>query len=238
MTKNKSLSPVVVVDQCLVDGTTSQEHEDAEWAKFVAETMAEEAAKAKEVAAKSKPLEVFNSDEDIDVTSFNDDVVVLPPGVTKRININALHSQFKTKVELLLLACEKRGVRYYLTSGLRSFDEQTALYAQGRTKPGPIVTWAKAGESLHNYGVAADFCRDKDTKREGLQPDWDLKAYEVLAEEAEKLGLEPGLRWKKVDAPHVQLRLARGGLDLAQLRKLRAAGGEPAVKHALDNCRW
>jgi hypothetical protein len=39
---------------------------------------------------------------------------------------------------------------------MRSFAEQDALYAQGRTKPGKIVTKARGGFSNHNFGVAFD----------------------------------------------------------------------------------
>lgn len=45
-----------------------------------------------------------------------------------------------------------------IVQGLRTIDEQNALYAQGRTKPGDIVTNAKGGSSYHNYGLAFDFC--------------------------------------------------------------------------------
>lgn len=44
-----------------------------------------------------------------------------------------------------------------LTCTYRSPTEQDALYAQGRTAPGPIVTHARAGQSLHNIGLAIDF---------------------------------------------------------------------------------
>ena len=40
--------------------------------------------------------------------------------------------------------------------GLRTAAQQNALYAQGRTLPGNIVTDAKAGYSNHNYGLAVD----------------------------------------------------------------------------------
>jgi peptidoglycan LD-endopeptidase CwlK len=49
---------------------------------------------------------------------------------------------------------------FYLFMGLRSFEDQDELYAQGRTKPGNIVTNARGGDSLHNYGLAADFVID------------------------------------------------------------------------------
>lgn len=45
-----------------------------------------------------------------------------------------------------------------VTWALRTMDEQTHMYAQGRTLPGRIVTRAKAGESPHNWGCAFDIC--------------------------------------------------------------------------------
>jgi peptidoglycan L-alanyl-D-glutamate endopeptidase CwlK len=37
-----------------------------------------------------------------------------------------------------------------VTQGYRSPAEQDALYAQGRTKPGLVVTYKRGGESKHN----------------------------------------------------------------------------------------
>jgi peptidoglycan L-alanyl-D-glutamate endopeptidase CwlK len=54
--------------------------------------------------------------------------------------------------------CEKQGISVIITSTYRSNEEQAALYALGRTKPGNRVTNAKPGQSLHNYKVAFDFC--------------------------------------------------------------------------------
>lgn len=48
---------------------------------------------------------------------------------------------------------------------IRTFAEQEALYAQGRTKPGKVVTNAKAGMSYHNYGLAVDIVLLKDTDK-------------------------------------------------------------------------
>jgi len=41
--------------------------------------------------------------------------------------------------------------------GRRTMEEQTALFAIGRSAPGRIVTKARAGESYHNYGLAFDW---------------------------------------------------------------------------------
>lgn len=48
------------------------------------------------------------------------------------------------------------GYKVRFTSTLRTFKEQQALYNQGRTTRGKIVTNAKPGESWHNYGLAVD----------------------------------------------------------------------------------
>src|SRR5690606_22511724 len=56
------------------------------------------------------------------------------------------------------------GCEYIGISGHRTWAEQDALYAQGRTKPGSIVTNAKGGQSNHNFGIAMDFGVFKDGK--------------------------------------------------------------------------
>jgi peptidoglycan L-alanyl-D-glutamate endopeptidase CwlK len=46
------------------------------------------------------------------------------------------------------------GTFFLVVSGLRTPTEQDALYDQGRTGPGQIVTYARAGYSMHNCGLA------------------------------------------------------------------------------------
>lgn len=53
-----------------------------------------------------------------------------------------------------LLAAENIELR--VTQGLRSWNDQAALYAQGRTAPGEIVTHAPPGHSWHEFGMAVD----------------------------------------------------------------------------------
>ena len=57
---------------------------------------------------------------------------------------------------------------------LRTFAEQDALYAQGRTKLYDangrklgLVTKAKGGQSIHNFGLALDIVLLKDTNGDG-----------------------------------------------------------------------
>lgn len=68
-----------------------------------------------------------------------------------------LHPYVRFLTERLLAECERQGVKVQITHTLRTMQEQNELYAQGRTKPGKKVTNAKAGQSMHNYGLAIDF---------------------------------------------------------------------------------
>lgn len=60
---------------------------------------------------------------------------------------------------------------------IRTFAEQEELYAQGRTKPGAIVTHSRGGRSFHNYGLAVDIVLlwDKDGNGTYETPVWDVK---------------------------------------------------------------
>ena len=71
--------------------------------------------------------------------------------------IEKLHPKIREQVKEIYNEILERFVSVRFTDTLRTFDEQNALYAQGRTKPGKIVTHAKSGESYHNYGLALDF---------------------------------------------------------------------------------
>lgn len=156
-----------------------------------------------------------------------------------RISLPVLYPPFADKIQTLVANCRARGADYWAISGERTWEEQAEIYAQGRSKPGKIVTNAKPGSSAHNFAIAVDFCFDKDTKREGLQPDWSTEKYEILAEEAKKLGLDSGFWWKKfTDAPHVQLNISSVGLTLANLREAYHSGGKKAVFRLLDKYNW
>jgi len=99
--------------------------------------------------------------------------------------------------DMLMLGHEVR-----IVEGYRSKARQEALYAQGRTTPGRIVTNAKPGESLHNYGVAVDFV----FRREGYDASKEL--WETLGTIGERNGFKWGGRWEDfVDRPHFEMTL-------------------------------
>lgn len=63
-----------------------------------------------------------------------------------------------------------------ITYSLRTFAEQQALYNQGRTTSGQIVTNAKPGSSYHNYGLALDFALVVDSDGDGkfTETSWNI----------------------------------------------------------------
>jgi peptidoglycan L-alanyl-D-glutamate endopeptidase CwlK len=87
-----------------------------------------------------------------------------------------------------------------VVEGYRSPARQLALYAQGRTKPGKIVTWVKS--SMHTQGRACDICALKNGRL-----DWSTKnpAWSEFGHRAERRGLRWGGRWKAQDLGHVEL---------------------------------
>ena len=62
------------------------------------------------------------------------------------------------------------GITIKVLSSLRTYAEQDALYAQGRTTLGKKVTNAKGGHSNHNFGIAFDIGVFEGTKYLGDSP--------------------------------------------------------------------
>lgn len=117
-----------------------------------------------------------------------------------------------------LLSCLDAGLRIKIIGGTRTYAEQNALYAKGRSLPGRVVTNAKGGYSNHNFGIAWDF----GVFGPGGEYIEEGKDYDKAGAIAEAQGLEWGGRWESLeDRPHVQLKT---GLTLAQMRARVAAG--------------
>ena len=156
-----------------------------------------------------------------------------------RLDLSTIYPPFLEMSRELLVNLYRRQEDFWAISGYRDEDEQDSLYAQGRTKPGNIVTNARFGSSAHNFGIAIDFCKDKDVARAGIQPDWNLEAYRPLAEEASELDLEAAFWWQHFkEGPHIQLPLERKGIKLSKLKALYEKGGIKAVWKFLDTIRW
>lgn len=93
-----------------------------------------------------------------------------------------------------------------VTQGYRTVAEQDALYAQGRTAPGRIVTNAKGGQSAHCFGYAADLVPEDVIPGE---PDWNAgnPAWQKMLAAGLECGLAEGATWRTFkDNPHFYLR--------------------------------
>lgn len=124
-----------------------------------------------------------------------------------------------------------------IISGTRTYDQQNALYAEGRTTPGHVVTNAPGGYSNHNFGVAFDLGIFDDKGRyiddlPGVDIQWSEKLvsnyYRLLVPIGHALGLIWGGDWTSItDEPHYELHPWPGLSEndtLAKLRAMHAAG--------------
>ena len=125
----------------------------------------------------------------------------------------------------LYFKARDNGIAINIISGTRTHAEQDALYAQGRTTGGEIVTNARGGYSNHNFGIAFDIGVFSGNRYLPESP-----LYKAVGALGMELGLEWGGNWTSiVDQPHFQLRPAwasamRDSAMLAELRRRTRLG--------------
>lgn len=122
--------------------------------------------------------------------------------MTTSRRLEDLRAPFRLRAENWRRACIAAGIDVLVYCTLRSNEEQARLYAQGRTAPGAIVTYARPGESAHNHGLALDF-----VPLVGGKPSWRAGSPEYVKaiELAEAEGMESASRWKRFrEYPHLQ----------------------------------
>ena len=129
-------------------------------------------------------------------------------GMLKQLTLKKSEPELKTvqpkirrMAEDVVAKMFNKGYAVTVFEGFRSFAEQDYLYQQGRTRWGPIVTNAKAGESLHNYGVAVDI-----VFLVNGHPSWSNRhPWKLLGTVGKEAGFEWGGDWESfVDRPHFQ----------------------------------
>lgn len=119
----------------------------------------------------------------------------------------------KQRVLLFIEAAKSKGIDLLVTSTYRDNESQAALFAQGRTAPGKVVTNAKPGESFHNWRCAVDVVPLVNGKAI-----WDDNALWLrIGIIGESCGLQWAGRWTTFkESPHFQY---TGGLTIAQLNQ-------------------
>jgi len=107
------------------------------------------------------------------------------------------------KVRAIAAQLEAEGIDIRVTQSLRTEAEQNALYAQGRTTAGQIVTNASWGTSWHNFGLAVDVAP---LTPQGI--DWDIHhpVWGRIVDVGRSVGLTSGAEWRTFpDWPHLQI---------------------------------
>lgn len=135
-------------------------------------------------------------------------------------DLSGLDPEFRAKLERVIARMEREhGHDVTVTETVRSQARQDALYAQGRTTEGPIVTWTR--HSKHARGLAADLLID------GTYDN--AVGYARLA----RIAKEEGLRTLGAKDPgHVEL--AGRGAPSAMLAAPSSAAGEAIAAQALE----
>jgi len=127
-----------------------------------------------------------------------------------------LHPVFREKARQLLSQLASEGIPFQLFEGYRSPERQQYLFAQGRSRPGPVVTRAQPWTSYHQYGLAGDFVLFQNG-----QWSWDSRGPKARYwTRLPELGSALGLERITFELPHLQL----AGLKIQDL----AAGRYPA----------
>ena len=128
-------------------------------------------------------------------------------------DLNELLPEVKTRVEKFIQSCKDKGIDILVTSTYRDMESQAALYAQGRTTEGKIITNAGPGGSYHNWRCAVDVVPLVNGK-----PDWDGShpVWATIGELGEQAGLEWAGKWIHFkELAHFQY---TNGLTIAQLK--------------------
>lgn len=129
-------------------------------------------------------------------------------------DLKDLHPEVRRMAEEFLASCKRGGIDLLVTCTWRSLDEQAALYAQGRTAPGKIVTRARPGQSAHNFilrGKPASLALDVVPIRNG-KPVWAVAdpVWRDVGLRGISVGLEWAGDWKAFrEFPHFQHPQAR-----------------------------
>jgi len=117
-----------------------------------------------------------------------------------------VHPALSAKVHAAMDALAAKRTFFRVAQGLRTYAEQDALYAQGRTSPGHIVTNARGGWSNHNFGMAVD-CYPFLSGASG-DLNWNARSpqFGAMVDALKWEGLVWGGDWHSLpDPPHFQL---------------------------------
>ena len=117
---------------------------------------------------------------------------------------NKMNPRYKQRLLMVFkIMKERHGYELVLLEGYRSPERQNRLSGNKNT------TLAKAYQSYHQFGLAADVAFKRDGKVVISERDpWAMRGYQLYGEVAESVGLTWGGRWKSIqDYGHTEYRM-------------------------------
>lgn len=118
-------------------------------------------------------------------------------------DIGLLHPELIEVCHAFIAACASLGLKVGVSETWRSKAEQDAIYAQGRTTAGAIVSNAKYPLSPHNWGLAFDIYRNDGKGAYNDADGWFARCGAV----GKTLGLFWGGEFRSfTDKPHFELK--------------------------------
>lgn len=130
-----------------------------------------------------------------------------PPPVASSVDardreLARLHPVVRHAIGETLTVLAKDGIPFRLFEGYRTPERQAHLYAQGRTRPGGIVTKAEPWESYHQYGLACDL-----VLFENGAWSWDASGAKAKSwDRMKEVAAKHGLRTLDFERPHVEFK--------------------------------
>lgn len=123
--------------------------------------------------------------------------------------LTGVHPKLISAVQRITYAFHELGAELMVTDGVRTEEQQAALYSKGRSTPGAIVTNADGVRKRSNHqthadglGHAVDLCFVVDGK-----PSWDTSLpWDLIGAMARQQCLTWGGDWKMRDQCHLELR--------------------------------
>lgn len=164
----------------------------------------EEAAQIRALIPASHPAAQVPTAQDVSrvqTTGATMTFVATPVDSRSEANILTLHPKVQPYARGLIQVAVEQGIDARVISGTRTYAVQDGLYEQGRSKPGPIVTNARGGQSSHNFGTAFDLGLFENGKYLDDSP-----LYRKVAMIGKSMGLSWGGDWSHPDEPHLYLK--------------------------------
>jgi peptidoglycan L-alanyl-D-glutamate endopeptidase CwlK len=131
------------------------------------------------------------------------------------VDLDRLHYDVYQRIMMVLKSLEVQDIPLAVYETYRTPERQDYLFAQGRTHPGKIVTYARSWESFHQYGLAVDMA----FKVNG-QWTWD-EPRKGMWEDYHRIARKFHLMPLNFETPHIQI----AGYTIPQLRERMPKSG-------------